>query len=291
MAKEGDLSQNKYVRSLLAVALSVLCFSIVYLFLWGKLFPFSPVIIGFAKHELSHTVIYVQHGASFDAFDRIDACVEPVERFHELTFPRKPHIFVFRDRANYQRRSISKARFCAFYNGSLVIAPWALEEDRKGIIDLSIYVRHELSHDLLFMHKGILTAYRYPKWLLEGIAMYSAGQMGTLFYPDIMTTCRLIAEGSFMPPEYYHTKREESVRIDAEYQIAFIYSEFGCMVDYMVKSFGRKKFLAYMKTLLRDDNHDRVFSESFGIEFDQFLADFKTHARALAGLNDNQSAQ
>lgn len=260
--------------------ISIIALSLVavgYLFLWGKLFPFSLIIVGFSKHELSNTVIYVQNGAVFDDFQSIDTLIPAVESFHELRFKSKPRIFIFRDRNSYLQRSISKARFCAFYNGSLVISPWALTEAKAGTISLEIYLKHELSHALLFQNTDILTAYRYPKWLLEGIAVYSTNQMGTSWYPSKEETYRLIRQGNFVPPGLFETRKEDQVRLNVPYRMTFMYSEFACLVDYLVATGGREKFLSYMKTLLHKDNQEQVFKDIYGVDFDRFLLNFKAH--------------
>jgi hypothetical protein len=250
--------------------------TLAYQFLWGKLFPYSPVAVGFSKHESAHTVVYVQRGAAFDDFARIDSLTSPVETFHELKFIRKPRIYIFRDRESYLRRSISKARFCAFSTG-IVVSPWGLQEALEGKISLEIYLRHELSHVLLFQHKGFLSELRYPHWLLEGIAMVSTDQMGTSFYPSREETYRLIHQGNFMPPYFFHTRREDSVKLDVNQRIAFIYSELGCIVDYLIRTGGRDRFLTYMKRLLGNGNPDRVFKEIYGIEFDESVRRFREY--------------
>ena len=264
-------------RILKAATVVPVCVAVVvaYLFLFGKLFPYSPIFIGFTKHELSNSVVYVQNGANFADFDRVNALIPNVERFHELTFTRKARLFIFRDKAAYLQRSISKARFCAFPNGSVVISPWALEEDRDGKISLDIYLTHELSHALLLQQTDLYHAYKYPHWLLEGIATYSANQMGTSFYPSKEETYRLIRQGNFMPPEDFQTSREDKVKIDVEYKSPFFYSEFACMVDRLVETQGKEKFLVYMKRLLKDSDNERVFRAVFGKEFEEFVAEFK----------------
>ena len=250
---------------------------LTYSFLWGKLFPYSSIIIGFSKHELPNTIIYVQNGAKYNDFEKIDNLIPAVENFHELKFIKKPKIFIFRDDNSYLQRSVSKARFCAFSSGSLVISPWALKEAEEGKISLEIYLRHELSHVLLFQHKGILASFRYPSWLLEGIAVYSTDQMGTSFYPSKEEIYDLIRQGNFMPPVYFKTGKEDHVKLNAKYRITFMYSEFACIVDYLIKTYGKEKFLNYMKYLLKNDDHDKVFKEIYGIEFDKFLVNFKNY--------------
>jgi hypothetical protein len=73
---------------------------LTYEFLVGKLFPFSPVIIGFTKHELINTIIYVQNGADYTDFQRLDTLTPSIEKFHELKFKKEPEIFIFKDILN-----------------------------------------------------------------------------------------------------------------------------------------------------------------------------------------------
>ena len=249
----------------------------VYLFLFGKLFPYSPVILGFDKTELAHTVIYSQKDLSFHDFASIDSLIPPVEKFHELKFPRKPEIVLFADSLSYLRHSPSQARFCAFYNGRVLVTPWALRESLEGKISLKIYLTHELSHALLHQHSGIFHAMRYPKWLLEGIAVYSADQLGTSFYPSKEETYAAIRRGNFMPPDFFKTKKEDQVKLDVPLRIAFMYSEFACIVDDLIETYGKEKLLVFMKSLLKDSDLRWVFKQIYGLDFDQFIEHFKEH--------------
>ena len=260
-----------FLLTSIVIAIGVLA----YMLLWGKLFPYSPIFVGFDKHELNNTIVYVQEGTDFREFTRIDTLINSVEKFHELTFKSKPIIIIFRDDESYRQRSISKARFCAFSSGVLIISPWALKEDKQGIISLDIYLRHELSHILIFNYKGLLGSFSYPDWLLEGIAMYSANQKGTSFYPNKAETYKLIRNGNFMPPEYFKTNKEDEVKLNVKYKAAFIYSEFGCIVDYLVNNYGRKKFIKYMKTLIEENDNESVFRKIYSRNYKEVISDFK----------------
>ena len=248
---------------------------IVYLFLFGKLFPYSPIILGFSKHELTNSIVYVQKSSKFTEYETIDTLIPSVENFHDLKFKRKPEIFIFRDNLAYIHHSPTKARFCAFSSGRLVISPWALRENLEEKISLTIYVKHELSHVLIFQYKGLFSELKYPKWLLEGIAVYSTNQMGTSFYPSKEETYHAIAQGNFLPPSYFKTKKENDVKLNVKYRVAFMYSEFACIVDYLVLKYGKTKFLLYMKSLIKSNDHDKIFKRIYGIDFDEFLVDFR----------------
>lgn len=262
-------------KRIIIIGLAFLFVMISYFFIFGKLFPYSPVIIGFEKQDLSHSVIYTQTGASFEDFEKINALIPDVESFHQLEFVTKPEFFLFTDSINYLKLSPSKSRFVTFYNGRIFITPWAVQETMEGKISLDIYLRHELSHALLFQHAGLVRAGKYPEWLLEGIAVYSANQMGTSFYPSKEETYRLIRSGNFMPPEFYATQKEDEINLDVPYRSTFLYAEFACIVDYLLANYGKDKLLIFMKSLLKNSDHDRVFKEVYGMEFDQMIQEFR----------------
>jgi len=267
------------------ITVSVLVVSgLIYLFLFGWLFPYSPVLIGFKKQELSSLIVCRQNKAADFDFSHIDSLLPAIEEFHELAFTRKPALFLFSDSLNYRRHSPSKARFCAFYNGRVFISPWAFEEACKGSISLETYLRHELSHSLIHQNAGFFAAARYPDWLLEGIAVYSSGQRGTRFYPSKEETYRLIRLGNFMPPDYFKTGKEKKIHLDVPYHNPFIYSEYGCMVDYLIERFGKADFLKFMKACMEKHDYREVFKTVYNLEFDDFVEDFRKQACTMTVL-------
>lgn len=274
------MTRKKKIR-ILIVGLLVTIFSVVaYELLWGKLFAFSPIIIGFTKYELPHTSIYVQKGGDVSSLTRIDSLIPMVEEFHELRFLYKPTLFIFQDSIGFIRHSLSKARFCVYPNGRLFISPWALKEDKAGKISLEIYVRHELSHSLIDQNAGLINAFRYPQWLMEGIAVYSSNQMGTSFYPGKEETYQYIYQGNFLQPLDFKTKNEDKTNLNVKNRITFMYSEFACIVEYLIVTYGKEKLLIFMKKLLKESDNDSVFREVYNIEFSQVIQNFRKHVSA-----------
>lgn len=264
--------KSKFILLFISLLLLVLSFSIFF----GKLFAYAPYVIGYEKKELQHIDIYAAKGSPLKLeTSMMDSIIAGVEQFHELKFLKKPELFFFPDSAAFIQRSPSNARMCVFYNGRLFVSPWAVRESSEGKISLTIYLTHELSHVLLHQHSGIIKSYFYPKWLLEGIAVYSAHQMGTSFYPGKEETYRLIQQGNFMPPEYFKTKKEDEVTLNVHNRIPFMYSEFACMVDYLISRYGKDKFLTYMKLLMTCSDHNRCFQQVYGFDFNRLVDDFK----------------
>ena len=126
---------------------------------------------------------------------------------------------------------------------------------------------------------GINHDIRYPKWLMEGIAMYTAEQMGTSIYPSKSQVYELIREGNYFPPQFYKTNQEEDIQLNVENRITFLYSEFACIVDYLIERYGEEKFHQYMTGLFTTTNHDEVFKQVFQIDFADFQNKFVEYIR------------
>lgn len=256
----------------------LIVFSLVVLvllgFLFWKLFPLSPIALGFTKHELTHSIIYMEKDSPLTTYEVIDNYIERVEQFHNLKFLKKPRIYIFSNKNSFLNKNITKARFYAYPNNKLVVSPWAINESKQGVISLEIYIKHELSHILLYQNMNFKTIPSYPQWLLEGIAVYSVNQMGTSVYPSKQKTLDFIRKGTFFPPYLWKSNREDSIQLNISNPIAFKYSEFACIVDFLIERYGREKFDRYFKTLLRNTDHDAVFLEVFGLDFKVFLGEF-----------------
>ncbi|NWF89443.1 MAG: hypothetical protein HXY50_08265 [Ignavibacteriaceae bacterium] len=269
---------GKKTKLTICILLLFILLALPYELLWGKLFIYSPIKIGFTKHDLPNIIVYTQTGADNCKLESIDSLIHTVENFHHLRFAEKPEIFFFKDAENYHRLTTTKARFCAYPNGSLVISPWAVKESYNGTISMEIYLWHELSHTLLYQHMNILTAYLfYPRWLLEGIAVYSTNQMGTSWYPSKLDTYKYIQQGSFMPPAYFNTKKENDVKLKINNKSAFAYSEFACKVDFLIISYGKERFMNYMVELLDSWKPESVFKDTYGIDFETCLNNFRKY--------------
>ena len=85
----------------------------------------------------------------------------------------------------------------------------------------------------------------------------------------------MINLGNFMPPDYFKTKNEDKIALKVENRIPFMYSEFACVVDYLIANFGKDKFLIYMKSLIKDNDNDKIFKEVYKVDFDKLIKDFE----------------
>jgi hypothetical protein len=89
----------------------------------------------------------------------------------------------------------------------------------------------------------------------------------------------LIREGNYFPPQFYKTNQEEDIQLNVENRITFLYSEFACIVDYLIERYGEEKFHQYMTGLFTNTNHDEVFKQVFQIDFADFQNKFVEYIR------------
>lgn len=251
-----------------------------YHFLWGRLFPLSPIIIGFEQKEFNKAIIYYRDGIDITKLFIIDKLINEVEDFHQLKFEKKVKIFIFNSDKEYKRRTGYKTRFVCFPpHGAIFVSGKAKKEFEKGKIHLLVYLKHELSHSLLEQNIHFYHSYLYyPGWLAEGIAAYSSHQMGIDGYYTREETFAKIRQGYFFNPDDWGTlgKRKRSV---FEFQMSnkywFIYSEFACLVDDLIQNYGKDKLVRYITELLREKDDKKVFLRVFGIQFNEYVDDFK----------------
>jgi hypothetical protein len=230
-------------RTWAIVGLSIATVSLlaVYELLFGRLFPFSPVVVGFSQQEYGRYVLYHHGQPELPQLSYLSDVVALEEKYHGMSFRSKPEIFFCKDDSEFHRLTGGKARFNAIH-GRLFVSQRAQEDARQGRIDLRTYLTHEMSHCLLQQHMSILTFLKMPRWLMEGVAMDCAGQVGVGVYPSRSQVYQAVAEGVFCEPADFGTSLSSEKGTALSCQItnktAFFYSEFGCIVEFIKSCYG-----------------------------------------------------
>ncbi|MBL7136475.1 MAG: hypothetical protein ISS81_07785 [Candidatus Marinimicrobia bacterium] len=265
-------------KKIIIGTVSLLIAIIIYSFLWGRLFPFSPIIIGFEQKEFNKAVIYYRKSNNVSKCITIDSLMNEVEDFHQLKFKKKAKIFVFNSDKEYTRRTGHKTRFVAFpLYGRIFVSAKAKKESEEGKIHMDVYLKHELSHSLLFQNMSLYHSCHFPGWLLEGIAVYNADQRGVDGYLTKEETLDKIRKGYFLNPDEWGTlsRKKGAKNFPLPNKYWFIYSEFACLVEDLIQNYGKEKFLQYMTELLEEKDDKKVFQRIFGIEFNEYVDYFK----------------
>jgi hypothetical protein len=114
---------------------------------------------------------------------------------------------------------------------------------------------------------------------MEGLATYSAGQMGVDGYLNPGETADKIKEGYFVEPKDWGTaisskgKTVKEIALDNKYY--FIYAEFALIVSNLIQNYGDNKFQEFLQQSLDDRDFYQLFNKTFGIEFESYMKDFK----------------
>jgi len=272
------MGQYKQVISI-AIILVLLVLSI-YLFLFGPLFPFSPLIIGFKEKEYNKARIYYQQGDSTDEFCIVDSMIHDIENFHHLTFKNKVEIFLTNSDNKYKHITGTMARFITkpLY-GRIFISDHAKIEYRNKKIHFETYLKHELSHAILYQNMSLTRSLSYPAWFLEGMAMVAANQAGTDGYYTYEQTKEKIREGYFVEPDDWGTiisiKGKSVLYCKIENKYWFIYSEYALIIHNLIIQYGQEKLIEFLKESLTNHDFYHLFSTLFGQNFDIYLNSIK----------------
>jgi len=274
--------KKKWAVAALAVAALVLF--VIYELLLGRLFPLSPVVVGFSRQEYGHAVVYHYQQPEASQLSYLDDLVAVEEKYHGMPFRWKPEIFLCKDEGQYRKLSGGTARFIAI-NGRLFVSQRAQADARQGTLDLRTYLTHEMSHCLLQQHLPLLRNLKMPRWLLEGTAMDCAGQVGVGVYPAKSKVYDTVARGVFCEPADFGTvldgERGTAISCAIENKTAFFYSEFGCIVAFLRSSYGAQKYQAFLKDVVasRELNVERSFERVYGTKLGEEIARFKTETK------------
>lgn len=246
----------------------------VYELSFGRLFPFSPVVMGFSREEHGNYVVYHHSQPELPQLSYLSNVVTLEEQYHGMSFGSKPEIFFCKSDSEFRRLSGGKARFIAM-NGRVFVSKRAQEDARQGRIDLRTYLTHEMSHGLLQQHMSSLRFAQMPRWLVEGVAMDCAGQVGIGIYPAKSDVYQAVAQGIFCEPVDYGTlfsgEKGTAISCPLTNKTAFFYSQFGCMVEFLRSSYGTQRFQAFLMDVVK--NQSLSVEGSFMTVFGKSLAD------------------
>ena len=268
------------------ISVAALALFATYEVVFGRLAPFSPVVVGFSRHDCGKAVVcHYQQQEAFQ-LSYLNGLVAAEEKYHGMQFRWKPEVLFCRTEGQYRRLTGSRARFIAI-NGRVFVSPRAQADAREGTIDLRTYLAHEMSHCLLQQQMSILRNLRTPRWLLEGTAMDFAGQVGVGIYPTKSMVYDTVAGGVFCEPEDFGTcfggETGTAVSCPLENKIAFFYSEFGCIVEFLRSSYGAEKYQAFLKEVVASPEFDveSSFEKVYQTSFREEIARFKTAAKTI----------
>lgn len=250
---------------------------------FGRLSPFVPWVLGSDQVIMKRAVVFHCREESTRAFADIDAHVTSVEKYHQLKFRRKPEIVVCRSDWAYRQITGTRARFVTTpFRGRIHVSPRAEADYLHGRIRFDTYIRHELSHALLYQNMTLRHTLTYPGWFMEGLAMVSSGQVGTDGYFTYEKAFETIKAGYFVEPDDWGTVIRGKGPSVTDCPLAnkwwFIYSEFALIVRDLMETYGEEKFFRFVKRSLEGEPFEDQFSAHFGASLSDFLERYRSTA-------------
>lgn len=153
------------------IAITILAAAVlIYSLQWGLLFPLSPVKFGFNK--ISHknaSVLYPKNTVLSNGYESVDHLMNETEKFHGLKFKKKIQIIVCATESQYQRYSTQRSPVCTMHTGSVIYVNPVVQNTNR---DIHGFLKHELSHALIFQNTTLLKTIKMKRWIREGLAVY-----------------------------------------------------------------------------------------------------------------------
>jgi hypothetical protein len=238
-------------------------------FLFGPLFPWSPLKPGYTHFTLHRADVYYPTGTTLDdAYLKLDSFIDEAEKFHQLKMPDRVKVIAprtwtdFHLQAPWQRGPVGAI---TLLTGTVIFLTPKIAEKH---FDTAEYLRHELSHAILDQNMTMWRAHKMNRqpWLFEGLAVDFGHQKSYL------TEAEFIARAQTEPLAAAFDGTNSDMR--------FTYVAWSDFVEYMIQTAGRARFQDYLLRVMQDPDEARsLFPELFGVSFDKAVTEFERRLR------------
>lgn len=273
----------KYKKVIFGFSISIFLVLIL-IFEFGPGFPFCPLILGFNEYKGERFSIFYHSKQYLDENEVIKILSEN-EIFHNLHFQKRIQIVLTDSNEEFYRLTLNTFRFTTFPPFGRVFVSKRNQDDwYSGKIHIYNYLKHELSHALIFQNSNIIDFCnkKLPSWFLEGIATYSSGMVGSDGYPDFSKVSEMIADGVYINPSDMQsgflaseTDSIKSLKIEGKYY--FLYSEFALVIDNLINIYGKQKLLLLISEMTEGKDFYKTFEIIYGISFKDYMNEFKSN--------------
>jgi hypothetical protein len=283
-----------------ALAVAVVAGVLFYGLAFGPLFAFSPVKFGFDELRLARCSIFYPRGTTPDrAYSKLDDLMAEAERFHGLSFKKRVRVIVCATNPQYRRFSLASGNACTSPTGAVIYVrpsiadatypPRVGHENGKLILlppantakrDLASFLKHELSHAILYQNTTLWKAMKINRWLEEGLAIY----FGNAHHYYARQELRSLAiDDAF----WFNLVDEEAepTGIPDTIRHFFSYGVYGDFARFLIETYGRDAFLGYVREYIQGPgNEEALFLTRFGISLNDAVARFREHLAASSGV-------
>jgi hypothetical protein len=267
-----------------------LALSLLYGFLWGPLIAYSPVKPGFTEVVSErYTLIYPKGMTLPSEYAALDDLLSEVERLHRLTFIKQLRFVICTTQGQYNRFALAHGRACAIQTGTVIYLgpeiqqatypPQVSLHDQQLLLtpnptktprDLTSFVKHELSHALIYQNTSLIKAFKIDRWFEEGLAVYFGNAHH--YYQDEAFKTLAIAQGFFF--DLLNNDAEpEGIPNDIKY--FFMYGAYAEFMGYLIETYGLDKVLDFCHVYINTpDQQEELFSTFFAVSPHEALEQF-----------------
>ena len=269
------------IRRVIPLLLTVLVVAgIVYGFLFGPLFPYSPIKPGFSTLKLDRCdIVYPDNTRIAPEYATLEQLIQEAEQFHHLRFKERVQVILCATNAQHKRFSMSGGHACTTQTGTVVYIRPSIEttaypprqpaggnylstirpseETRR---DLTGFLKHELSHALLYQNTSLRKAFKLKRWIEEGVAVYFGNP--DHYYQGAELRYLAIDQGYFFN---LLNDDSEPTGIPGGIKHYFTYGMFREFMDYLIQTYGLESVLAYIHEYIEAPAEEEdLFESHFG---------------------------
>ncbi len=268
----------------------------VYALLFGPLVAFGPFKFGFEELGLARCSIYYPRGATADpAYSKIDDLMAEVERFHGLNFNRRVRVMVCATDSQYRRLSRAGGSASTAPTGTVIYIrpsisettypPRVEHQDGKltllppatpGKRDLPSFLKHELSHAVLYQNTALWKAMHVKRWIEEGLAIYFGNSHH--YYGGEELRSLAISDGFWFD---LTNEDAEPTGIPNDIKHFFSYGLYCNFVHFLMDSYGRDAVLGYVRDYIQaPGKEETLFRARFGVSLPEAVERFHESLRS-----------
>ena len=247
----------------------LLAAALIYTFLRGILFPWSPVKVGFKKINYNRSVIFYPENMPIDSdYRSVDSLMDETEKFHRLKFKKKVKVIICATKAQYHRFSTQRSPLCTMFTGTVIyINPTVKKTNR----DLKSFLKHELSHAVIYQNTTILKASKMKRWISEGLAVFYGNSHHYFQGKDFLKLA--VDKGYFFE---FIKKRGNLSHIPKDIRYLFEYAEYQYFIQYLVENYGSDLFFKFIhQYLLEPELEKKLFKKIYQLELLDVFQKFK----------------
>lgn len=291
----------KVKKIFLTAAIIVFLAVVDYVFVFGPLFPYCPIKLGFDALALPRCVIYYPQGMTLDPdYKKLPVLMEETEQFHQLHFRKRLQIVVCASNAQHRRFSMSNGHACTVQTGATIYIRPSIQEatypprlqknggevkmltpEVEGHRDLVSFLKHEISHALLYQNTSLCKAFRIKNWVEEGVAVYY-GNPDHYYRGEMLRTLAIDTKAFFN----VFDDTAEPVNVPVEIKNYFRYGMFSELIRNLVGKYGQDNVLAFIREYIRSPGEEaQLFEKYFKIAQEKALEEFQQHIGEISVVN------